>query len=74
MKFVRPVGYIAGIPVLLHNIGMWKFKSESTGRGTQREKEIFRRFTLREISYEKVLCLLMYRFSSDRFDKNNKQR
>jgi hypothetical protein len=57
MGFVRLIGYTAGVPVLLYNIGMSKFKSENTGRGTPMGKGVFQKFISKKISYKKVLSL-----------------
>ena len=59
MWFVKPVGYITSNPILWHKFGMRNFRVEITRSGTQREKEDIRRLISKEISYEKVLILLM---------------
>jgi len=53
---------------------MPNLKFEITQRGIDRGKDGIQRFISKEILYEKVLSNLIYRFSSDWFDKNNKQR
>jgi hypothetical protein len=51
-SFAKPVGYISGIPTLPRNYKTSKFKGQSTGSGTKREKDIFERTISKEISCE----------------------
>jgi hypothetical protein len=39
MGFVRPVGYSASIPILMHNLGMPNFKVDISQRARQRETD-----------------------------------
>jgi len=71
LSFARTVSCITSIPMVTREFKTPKFKDRSTGRGTQREKDILQTFISQEISCE-VLRLLMCRFSLDQFDKNNK--
>jgi hypothetical protein len=56
-KHTTTASYITSISTVTCDFKMPKFKDGSTGRGTQRKKDILQRFTSQEISCERVLRL-----------------